>query len=203
MQLSPQLMLSLLRELADWLVFEGCDPVEWVVCGGTALSLQNLAVRTTRDVDVVGEWNPAEMQVIAVEHFPEKVRLCISKVAAKHPELEGMKGDWVNLGPGRLAKWGLPKGYEQRLTTANVGDRLTLKLLSRVDLLALKLFAASDDRGARHQIHMDDLKVLRPTFEELDTAINWVLSLPGADERRVQLHAIVEELGYGELSIYI
>lgn len=203
MQLRPEQTLSLLKELSEWLAFEECAPVEWVVCGGTALSLQGLARRTTRDVDVLGDWHPVSMQVVALDEFPVKVRLCIARVAEKHPELAGMKANWVNLGPSRLAKWGLPAGYEKRLTTIQLGSHLTLKLLSRVDLLPLKLYAASDDLGARQRVHLEDLKALGPTFEELDTALTWVLALPDIDPKRIQLQAIVEELGHGELADYI
>lgn len=203
MQLSPEKTRSLLHELADWLLFEGCEPLELVVCGGTALLLQGLALRTTRDVDVLGQWTPTLMQATCIEAFPEKVRLCIARVAENHPELEGMKEDWVNLGPRRLARWGLPAGYEQRLTTVRFNDRLTLKLLSRLDLMPLKLYAAADDLGLRQQIHLADLKALKPTFEELDVALDLVRKLPGIDEKRVQLEAIVEELGYDDLAIYI
>lgn len=201
--MSPELARTLLQELADWLLFEQCDPVEWVVCGGTALSLQNLATRTTKDVDVVGPWDATLMQVTCIQRFPEKVELCIRRVAQRHPELDGMSENWINLGPRRLAEWGLPKGYEQRLIPIRFNDRLTLQLLHRVDLLPLKLYAASDDLGERQAVHVRDLKQLRPTFEELDNALQWVLALPDIDQRRVQLQSLVEELGYEDLASYI
>ena len=110
MALSPGLARQLLQELAEWLLFEDCEPVEWVVCGGTALSLQGLALRTTRDVDVLGEWSPVSMHITCIEQFTAKVRQCIARVAQKHPELHAMSENWVNLGPRCLAEWGLPKG---------------------------------------------------------------------------------------------
>ena len=57
MQMTPETLVQLLKELSEWLEFEGVEPVEWVVCGGVALALQNLQLRTTRDVDVLGNWN--------------------------------------------------------------------------------------------------------------------------------------------------
>ncbi len=203
MRLRHDQTLALLKELNDWLAFEGCEPVEWVVCGGTALLLQGLVIRTTRDVDVLGCWNPISMQVVPLAEFPEQVCRCIAKVAENHPGLAGMKDHWVNLGPSQIARWGLPPGYEQRLRTIEVGSHLTLKLLSRDDLIPLKLYAAADDLGQRQRVHLDDLKALEPTFDELDTALSWVLALPDIEPRKPQLQAIVEELGHGELGTYI
>jgi len=53
-QMSGDMLKTLLEELAEWFEFEDCEPVEWVVCGGVAMTLQDLNPRTTRDVDVLG-----------------------------------------------------------------------------------------------------------------------------------------------------
>jgi len=55
MAFAPDHILGRLEELNDALALERADPVEWVVCGGTALALHGLIRRTTRDVDVLGE----------------------------------------------------------------------------------------------------------------------------------------------------
>lgn len=201
--MSSEQARELLSELADWLRFEGSEPVEWVVCGGMAMALQGLDLRTTRDVDVIGPWDRGLMQVTYADVFPEKVRKCIGKVAEAHPELAGMKGDWINLGPRKLALWGLPEGYEKRLTAMRFGDRLTLHLLGREDLLPLKLYAAADELAGRQSVHIHDLKVLKPTYKEVEKALEWVLKLPDIESKKVALQTVVEELGYEDLAIYI
>jgi hypothetical protein len=200
--LGPKIM-ELLQELADWLELEESSPVEWVVCGGAAMALQNLNPRATRDVDVLGLWNAALMEIVRVEEFPEKVKSCIRRVADGHPELEGLKENWVNLGPRRLAEFGLPNGFGQRLTTVKFGKTLTLHLLSRDDLLPLKLYAASDEFGPRQEIHFRDVKALKPTFDELDRAVDWMRLLPDFEKTRTELKNVLERLGFDDLAYYV
>jgi len=203
MRMSRDILGGLLDELAQWMEFEDCDPVEWVVCGGVALTLQGLQSRATRDVDILGNWNSQSMEIACVRQFPEKVKTCIQKVADNHPELAGLSVRWINLGPARLARLGLPAGFEHRLTPVRFGQKLTLQLLSRQDLLALKLYAAADDFGPRQAIHQQDLEVLKPTFDELDKAVDWVRTLPDFQEKRTELKEVVRRLGYEDLAYYI
>lgn len=203
MQISRILLNSLLDELAQWLEFEDAEPVEWVVCGGAAMALQNLNPRTTQDVDVLCVWNSARMEIACIDDFPPKVKVCIRRVVENHPELVGLGEKWINLGPSRLARLGLPKGFEQRWTTIKFRERLTLCLLGRVDLLPLKLYAAADELGPRQEVHFQDLRVLRPSFDELDAAVGWVRTLPDFEEKRPAVRAVVERLGYDDLAYYV
>ncbi len=201
MKLSPNTLNSLLQELADWLLLDDCQPVEWVVCGGAALALQDLQSRTTRDVDVLCEWDG--LTVTCIAKFPDEIKTCIQKVADSHPELRGLGNKWINLGPSKLARDGLPSGFEQRFTELKFGTTLTLQLLGREDLLALKLYAAADDQGSRREIHYHDLKNLKPTEAETGTAVEWIRTLPDFDEKRLSIQDTVRELGYDELTYYI
>lgn len=203
MQLSRDMLESLLQELGDWLEFEDCQPVEWVVCGGVALALQDLRSRTTRDVDVLGRWDAGAMVVSCVEEFPEEIKACIKKVAENHPELGGLGANWINLGPRKLAAHGLPEGFERRMTSRQFGNRLTIHLLGRRDLLALKLYAAADDLGPRSEIHYEDIKALNPTFDELDACLDWLRTLGDFQEKRMQLKDVARRLGYDDLAYYI
>src|SRR5580700_3595673 len=121
MPMSRDTLVVLLSELADWLEFEGVGPVEWLVCGGVAMALQDLNQRTTRDVDVLGEWNDRLVEVTCLDEFPENVKSCIRRVVQNHPELEGFGEGWVNLGPTCIAKHGLPDGYALRLKPMKFG----------------------------------------------------------------------------------
>jgi hypothetical protein len=80
---------------------------------------------------------------------------------------------------------------------------LTLQLLDRVDLIALKLYAAADRFSSRQEIHFSDLKLLKPTFEELDRSLDWVKTLKDVDEKRPELQHVLERLGFDDLAGYV
>ena len=73
MELSRDAILRLLQEFDQWMEFEDCPPVDWVVCGGAALGLLGLRDRPTRDVDVLGCWDSGMVSIACIEQFPEKV----------------------------------------------------------------------------------------------------------------------------------
>ena len=196
-------ILRLLQELEQWMQFEDCPPVDWLVCGGAALGLQGLQDRPTRDVDVLGRWDEAVLDAIGIEEFPEEMAACIRRVADNHPELAGMGPNWVNLGPRALVQAGLPEGFADRLQALRVGDRLTLHLLGRQDLLALKLYAAADELGPRQDVHLADLKALEPTFDELDWAVDWLRTLRDFEEKKLVVKHVLEELGRDDLAYYV
>lgn len=203
MGISPDALHALLDELAHWLEFEDCEPVEMVVCGGMALALQRLSVRPTRDLDVLGRWNGATREIELMEDLPAEVKKCVKRVADGHPELSGLDEKWVNPGPGRLAALGLPAGFEQRMTAIKFGRTLTLHVLSRRDLVALKLYAAADYTGARQEIHYQDLRSLNPDFNELDEAVTWIRTLPDFEQVHMELKEIVRRLGHDDLAYCI
>lgn len=203
MPLAPSVIESLLTELGELIVARDVAPASWLVCGGTAMGLQSLVSRPTKDVDVLAGWGSAGVELIDGTTFPEPLAECVRQVALLHPELDGLKGNWVNLGPAQLARHGLPTGFEARLVVRHFGPRLTLHLLSRQDLIPLKLYAASDDLRIRHAIHLDDLRRLAPTFDELDRALDWVRTHPGFEARKPALDNAFHHLGHGELSYYL
>jgi len=204
MELSYELILRLLQELNRWMELEDCEPADWVVCGGAALGLQKLQSREkTRDVDVLGCWDGRMLNVVSIDSFPGPLVACIDRVVANHPELVGLRRNWVNLGARALAKAGLPDGFAERLRELRIGKKLTLRLLGRLDLLALKLYAAADERGRRQEIHFGDLKALQPAYEELDWAVAWIRTLRDFDEKRIALKDVIQELGYEDLAYYV
>ena len=203
MEMSRDAILRLLQELDQWMELEDCQPVDWVLCGGAALGLQELQDRPTRDVDVLGRWDEAVLNVVGIEVFPKELLACINRVVANHPELAGLGQNWVNLGPCALAQAGLPGGFASRLRELRVGKRLTLHLLGRKDLLALKLYAAADEHGPRQEIHFADLKGLAPTYDELDWAVEWVRTLRDFEEKRHAVKHVIERLGYEDLAYYV
>lgn len=204
MALSPANLLGLLGELNEALSLEEAAPGAWVVCGGTALILRGLGDRATRDVDVIGAWNPAEGRIIRIGEFAEATERAIASVAAAHPELRTLGALWVNLGPQEILRFGLPSGCVDRLMRLEIGDRLTLYVLARSDLIALKVYAAADDMGARQTVHADDLVSLAPTADEIAVAVAWVCSHPDPHHRiRPALKRLVEELGHHDIAYYL
>lgn len=94
--------------------------------------------------------------------------------AAEIGALFGLPEAWLNPGPTDLLDDRLPGGYEERLET-QVFDALTVHVLGRTDLIALKLLAASDP--TRGQRDMADLRALAPERSELVKAARWALEV--------------------------
>jgi hypothetical protein len=207
MTLSASNLPTLLRQLHDALVLEDAAPIDWIVCGGSALSLQALTGRTTQDVDVLAHWRADTLEAVAPGSFAAPVARAIDRVAEAHATLRRRDGSgrrWVNLGPQEIARQGLPEGFAGRLVTFRIGERLTLHLLGRLDLIALKLYAASDDLGDRQQVHIGDLVRLAPTAAELAFALEWVLTRPDPEHRiRPSLKRLLQELGHDDLAYYV
>jgi hypothetical protein len=204
MSLRRETLESLLCELADYMLVHGCGPVEWTVCGGAAMSLQEIHTRTTRDVDVLGNWDSQQDTIQCIGSFDEGIGECIEKVAREHHELDIEKG-WVNLGARNIAERGLPQGFEGRAKRMEFGGKgnLVLHLLGRQDLLSLKLCAASDDLGRRQNVHIADLKTLSPRYDEIETALEWLKGRSDYNEKQPALKSVVEELGHDDLAYYI
>ncbi|MBT3202159.1 MAG: hypothetical protein HN350_19830 [Phycisphaerales bacterium] len=203
MELTNNNLLRLLQELDEWMELEDCPPVGWVVCGGAALGLQGLQSRPTQDVDVLGCWNKSVLSVSSIDSFPPNITACIRRVTDNHPELAGLGTNWINLGPRRLMQGGLPEGFAQRLEELRVGNKLTLQLLGRQDLLALKLYAAADDMARRQEIHYDDLKKLAPTFDELDFAVEWIRTRRDFETISIGVKDVLRRLGHDDLTYYV
>jgi hypothetical protein len=104
--------------------------------------------------------------------------------------------DWLNAGALGVIGHLLPEGFEDRLRSESFGTGLIVSVLSRPDLLRLKLFAASDEGLAG--VHFSDLCAMRPTTEELADAHAWVASrfppgpLPELDEVTARLREAVD-----------
>lgn len=71
-----------------------------------------------------------------------------------------------------MLRLGLPPGLEERCEVQVYGPALTVRWISRVDQVYLKLYA-SVDRGGKH---VPDLEALAPTRDELVAAARWARS---------------------------
>ncbi len=140
-----------------------------LVAGGSSLLLLGLIHRPTADLDVIGL--ASGDRYLKAETIPPD----LAKAAREVGAALGLASNWLNNGPASLFDFGLPNGYEQRVSLRQYGS-LEVHIPGRVDLLAFKLYAAVDQLGNRDSKHMTDLKDMDPTPEELVTAARWTRS---------------------------
>lgn len=93
-----------------------------------------------------------------------------------------------------MLDFGLPAGCETRAVRRSFGS-LVIDLASRADHVAFKLDAAADHWPDRSR-HLQDLRRLEPTREELLDAAEWCQAHdPSAGFRDGQLLPVLRELG--------
>ncbi len=177
-------VVSALEALSQTLEARGLR-YELVAVGGTSLLLLGLIDRPTRDLDVVATVEAGRYH--ALPDLPSPLAEAVRDVG----EVMGIGPNWLNSGPAGLLDFGLPEGFAERAEIRSYGA-LTLHVASRVDQIALKLYAAAD-QGLTSK-HMADLRGLTPTGSELLTAARWTRThdpSPGfAQELRVVLRAL-------------
>jgi hypothetical protein len=153
------------------------DEVAIAVVGGSALLIDGRVARVTRDVDVV-----AFIVGDALLDDSPRSDALRRHVSAAALELE-LGSDWLNFGPISLLDAGLPEGFLARCRVERFGG-LIVYVAGRYDLIHMKLYAAAD-QGPESK-HMQDLVMLNPTSEELDSARAWCrtqdVSKPFEDE---------------------
>ena len=125
--------------------------------GGSGLLAMGLGDRPTQDVDVVAFVHAGEL--VSAAPFPETLQEAADRVADDF----GLKRTWLNHGPTRLLDFGLPDGFEDRMTTKEHGPGLRVSFASRLDPIHRKLYAFADRREPRDEA---DLRQLAPTADE-------------------------------------
>jgi hypothetical protein len=150
-----------LKRLNDKMVYSDLEPVELVSCGGASLNLMGLVSRSTSDVDIICI---AEVRAKGKVHFLAGTTLPprLTELVAEVGRDLGIKEEWLNFGPAPLLDFGLPKGLETRLKRKSYGCCLALHVISRIDQIHLKLYAAMDPK-TRIETHLGDLMDLEPT----------------------------------------
>jgi hypothetical protein len=142
-------------------------PFEIAVVGGAGLLLQGLIRRSTRDVDVVAVVLDGELR--DPRPLPPELLAAGADVARTYELSEG----WLNShAADLLLEYGLPEGFLTRCEVRDYGA-LTIRLASRLDQIAFKLFASLDVNRTRDG---DDLRAMRAGEEELLEALPWVLA---------------------------
>lgn len=185
-----------LTALAEQLAAAKVAPLGLVVCGGTAMNALGYVSRATKDVDVVALLTHAESEeasFLMAKPLPPEVLAARDAVA----EDLGLDGDWLNDGPADLLRWGLPAGCEQRLQPKRYGQTLTVHFLGRLDLICLKLYAYADSQALRHR---SDLLALEATSEELELALEWVLTHDDSEAFQFLLKGALKALGASDVA---
>lgn len=191
-RLNKETLKEALQLLAEKLDFDRAKPVALVVCGGSSLMALGLVDRTTRDVDVLALLDE-QGRLMPSQPLPEAV----SRAAAEIAGQLGLQPNWLNGGPTDLLKWGLPEGFQTRLTRQDYGRCLTIWFISRLDQIHFKVFAATDAGPGRH---VDDLLKLNPTKEELLSAARWALTQDVSEGFAMILKDMLRELGHEDIA---
>lgn len=187
-----------MQRLGKRLLYEYAEPISLVVCGGSALNVLNIASRTTRDVDVLAVVEQTEEGVRLRYDRPLPKDFC-SMVAAVGQDL-GLSEDWLNMGPKDvLQAYGAPAGMTERWERREYGPSLTIYFVSRMDQVHFKLLAAADPKAEPR--HLDDLVLrIKPTAEEVRTAVGWLLGRKTSPWFRGNVKRAVEAVGYDDIS---
>jgi hypothetical protein len=165
---------------------------ELVAVGGSGLLLLGLISRPTRDLDIVAVVEDGAYVPAAVLPVP------LVEAVRDIGEVLGIGPDWLNAGPAALMDFGLPEGFAERAEVRRFGA-LTLHLASRVDQIHLKLYAAVDQGpGSKH---VDDLRALQPTRDELRAAASWARTHDPSPAFRNDVQAALRQFGVDDADL--
>lgn len=158
---------------------------EVVAIGGGALLLLGCIIRPTQDLDLVALIDGKKL--ISARPLPKPLLEAIREVGAALKLAE----NWINSAPADLFEMGLPEGFLDRLEPIDFGG-LLLYCASRFDQVCFKLYA-SVDQGPESK-HFEDLKLLNPTRQELETAGAWCKTHDVSEEFAQSLSQALGEL---------
>lgn len=182
--------LSLLNEQ---LIIANAPRTEIVVCGGSALIALSLVPRTTQDVDIIA------MMKSGILSDPEPLPEYLVNAAVKVGMSLNLPADWLNNGPASQFRMGLPDGFTERLHGVEIGEKLAVYYIDRIDQIFFKTFASADRGG----YHIRDLLALSPSEEELLAAAKWTLTQDISPEFREILKDMFVKLGWPNVSARI
>lgn len=179
-------LVEALKMLNDQLFLAETPPIRMIVCGGSALIATGLVSRTTRDIDILAFMN--EDAMIDCEPLPQYLLDAAGRVA----QALNLPGDWVNSGPAMQFRMGLPAGFQSRLHRVDIGAKLTVFFIDRLDQIHFKTYAAADRGG----YHVSDLRKLNPTEDELVMAAKWSMTQDVSEGFHLVLKDMFMKLGW-------
>ena len=187
---------TILNALGEQLESSSVEPIELLVCGGSALIFFGFVQRTTKDVDIlayVKRTKSGHISFVKAEPLNPEFIMASKKVARDF----NLPENWINTGPTSAVDLGLPDRLMERVTTKEFGRKLTIHFLGRYDQIHFKLYAAVD-QGAG--IHFDDLLSLNPTAEELEQAARWSMTHDVSEGYRQILKDLLNHMGYSDVA---
>jgi hypothetical protein len=187
---------TILSALGEQLESLSAEPVELLVCGGSALIFLGLVHRATKDVDIlalVRKTTSGGISFSKATPLKEEFNVAAKKVARDF----NLPENWINTGPTSAVDFGLPHGLMDRVTTREFGQKLTIHFLGRYDQIHFKLYAAAD-QGAG--VHYDDLLALNPIADELEQAAHWSMTHDVSEAYRQTLKDLLNYLGYSDVA---
>ena len=159
---------------------------ELVAVGGSGLLILGLTARPTRDLDIVALVE--EGRYVKARELPAQLLEAVRDAG----RIFGLGPSWINAGPADLLDFGLPEGFADRTETRRYGP-LVLHVASRIDQVALKVYAAAD-AGPRSK-HFQDLQSLSASEDELLRGGRWAITHDPSDGFRSQLVGCLVALG--------
>ena len=176
-----------LKALGDILEEEQAEPVCLFVCGAMALMMQGLISRSaTRDIDCAGfvEVRDGSRKIVP-PILDVTLRDAISRVARAY----SLPETWLSFQSRILLEDQLPEGLTERVEMREYGEKLTVMLASRSDMVMFKLKAAiGRDKD------VPDLIEMAPTEAEILQAARWCIQ-QGAG--RDEIGRVMELIGHG------
>ncbi len=143
------------------------------ICGGAALIFLGYENRGTGDIDII------------LEKFDEPLKNAVAEVAKRLK----IPPTWLN---NQVTPLGarLSKGWKSNCQKLFEGNVVTLKSLSRQDLISSKFHAAIE----RQSIDYNDILWLKPTKQELNAAKEYALKQGQTETYEVFVNHYVQEL---------
>lgn len=178
-----------LKQLNDQLLWQVSPAIEIVVCGGSALIATGLVQRTTQDLDIIALMDSGEL--LDSEPLPDYLLEAADKVG----KMIHLPTGWLNNVPASQFNMGLPPGFQQRLSTTVIGEKLTVHYIGRIDQIYFKTYASADQGG----YHVSDLKALKPTNSELIDAAKWCMTQDVSEGFRMTLLDMFNQLGWQDV----
>jgi hypothetical protein len=192
-QKDVETILSALGEQLEALLNE---PIEILVCGGSALNVLGLIQRTTEDVDIlayVRRDEEGKVSIVKAEPLTPELTEAGKKVARDF----NLPERWLNPGPALAVDFGLPAGLMDRVITRKFGKKLIIHFLGRYDQIYFKLYAAVDQGAGKH---IDDLLALKPTSDEIEHASHWSMTHDVSEGFKQSLRNMLNHLGFKDVA---
>lgn len=193
MKITAERLDQALSLLGERLALRNLALCHFVVCGGSSLLALGLVTRTTtRDVDILANFN--EGQLTKAEPLPA----WFIEDAEEVREQLDLPQKWINAGPSddSFFRHGFPDGLADRLTTRDFGSSLRISFISRYDQVFFKLYAVIDQGPGRH---FQDLQELKPEANELIAAARWCINQDPSEGFHEMLGKVLHHLGYGTI----